>query len=118
MKEEESRGLEFPIEVGEWVDKSPEAKMWAYCLTLAIATAVGSCRDGDVNNTHGLRRRRLLRDRDRFWLMRDRRHCVGSCSWICELLGIERRRLIQHIFENRHILRRKPYALRVVYNDR
>lgn len=118
MKDEEAKGFDFPIEVGEWLQRNPEAKMWAYCLTLAIATAVGSCRDGDINNTHSLTRRRMFRDRDRFWLFRDERHYVGSCSWICELLGIDRERLIRHIIRNRHTLRRTPYRLRVVYNDR
>jgi hypothetical protein len=108
-KSPEDFRLVFPIEFGQLLKTQPEAKLWAYCLTQAIATAVGSYRTPDLER---------WASRDRWWLLRDKRHFVGSCSWICELLDIDRRRLIEHVVRNRHRLRRNPYQLRVQYNDR
>lgn len=93
----------FPVEVGEWLMKQPEVKLWTVCLAQAIASSVGLVRCNDL---------RRFRDRDRFWLMRDARHGVGSCSWICELLGLDRGRLISFVFKNRHVLRDSPYRMR------
>lgn len=95
----------FPIEVGEWLIRQPEAKMWAVCLSHAIAGAVGLIRTNDLNR---------YRAHDRYWLFRDKRHTVGSCSWICELLGISRQRLISYVWKNRHVLKNNPYRLRSV----
>lgn len=96
----------FPVEVGEWLMKQPEAKLWAVCLAQAIAGAVGLVRCREV---------RRWTNKDRYWLFRDERHRVGSCSWICETLGIDRKRLIRFVFENRHILRDHPYRMRSVH---
>lgn len=108
-QEEEVLKLIFPLEFGEYLRTQPEAKLWAYCLTHAIATAVGSFRTKDLQRWGG---------HDRYWLLKDKRHYVGSCSWICEVLGIDRKKLIVHVIRNRHTLKRNPYILRVQYNDR
>ncbi len=107
-KGQEEIKLIFPVEFGELIKKQPEAKLWAYCLTQAIATAVGSFRTKDL---------RAWGSRDRYWLLQDKRHYVGSCSWICEVLGIDRRKLIRHVIRNRHTLKKNPYVLRIQYND-
>lgn len=93
----------FPIEVEDVLMRQPEARMWAVCLAQAIAGSVGLIRCHDLRRYQG---------RDRYWLIRDRRHVVGSCSWICELLGIDRARLIKFVVSNRHVLRKHPYRLR------
>jgi|688.fasta_scaffold14037_12 hypothetical protein len=98
----------FPVEVGDHLMRLPEAKMWCYCLMQGIATAIGSYRTRDLRKTG---------KQDRYWFLRDNRHYVGSCSWICELLGVDRERLIRHVFKNRHLLRRHPCKLRISYND-
>lgn len=98
----------FPIEVGDYLLKLPEAKMWCYCLMQGIATAIGSYRTKDL---------RRHAQADRYWFLRDTRRYVGSCAWICELLGIDRKRLIRHVFVNRHYFRKNPCRLRISYND-
>jgi hypothetical protein len=85
----------------------PEAKMWAYCLSQAIANALGNPRGEEL---------RRYRDRDRFWLFRDDRRYVGSCQWVCDLLGISRRDLLNGVFKKRHYLRANPCKLRLYYN--
>lgn len=107
-EKDDNSKLLFPVEFGEYLRRQPEAKLWAYCLTQGIATAIGSYRTDDL---------RKWNSRDRYWLLRDTRHYVGSCSWICELLGIDRQRLIRHVIRNRHTLRKNPYQLRIQYND-
>jgi len=93
----------LPVEVGEWLWRQPECKMWAVCLAQAIAGAVGLVRCNDL---------RRYTSRDRYWLFRDKRHQVGSCSWICELLGVDRQRLIKYVWTNRHAIKKSPYRLR------
>ena len=100
--------LLFPLGVGEPLLKEPEARMWAYCLTQGIATALGSYRTTDLSRWGS---------QDRFWFLKDERWNVGSCNWICQLLGLDRKRLIRHVFKNRHTLRKNPYKLRIQYND-
>jgi hypothetical protein len=95
----------LPVEVGEWLIKQPEMKLWAVCLAQAIAGAVGLVRCHALANYTG---------RDRYWLIRDQRHQVGSCSWICEHLGIDRKRLVSWVIANRHVLRKNPYRLRSI----
>lgn len=98
----------FPIEVGEHLIRQPEAKMWCYCLMHGIATAIGSFRTKDLQKNA---------QQDRYWFLRDTRKYVGSCAWICELLGIDRKRLIKHVVRNRHFFRKHPCRLRISYND-
>lgn len=95
----------FPVEVGEWLIRQPEAKLWAVCLAHAIAGAVGLVRSNDL---------RRYRSRDRYWLLHDTGHYVGSCSWICELLEIDRKRLVNFVVKNRHVLRSNPYRMRSI----
>ena len=114
-KEEESVRLLFPVEFGELIAKQPEAKLWAYCLNQAIAIAVGARYFSD--NKYWRSRAKYLRSMDRFWLVSDRRRYVGSCAWICDMLGVDRKELIRHVFRNRHTLKRNPYVLRIQYND-
>lgn len=102
-KEEKIDFMTFPIEVGEEPISSPESRMWAVCLQHAIAGALGLVRSND---------HRKYCAQDRYWLIRDKRHCVGSCSWICELLGIDRRHIVNLVIEQRHFLRKHPYRLR------
>jgi hypothetical protein len=96
----------FPIEVGDWLIRQPECKLWAVCLAQAIAGAVGLVRSHDLAR---------FTAKDRYWLFRDQQHKVGSCSWICELLGVDRKRLISFVWTNRHILRNNPYRLRSLH---
>lgn len=95
--------MTFPIRLGEEQISSPETRLWAVCLTHAIAGAVGLWRSND---------HRKYTSQDRYWLIRDRRHCVGSCSWICELLGIDRQYIVDNVIRQRHSLRKNPYRLR------
>lgn len=108
VHEDEPLKFVFPVEVGEWLIRQPEMKLWAYCLNQGITTAIGSYRTKDLRRNGA---------NDRFWFFRDTRHYVGSCSWICELLGIDRTRLIRHVFKNRHVFRGRPCMLRVRYDD-
>jgi hypothetical protein len=95
----------FPIEVGEWLLRQPECKLWAVCLTQAVASCVGL-------RANDFRRHRHL---DRYWLFRDQRNCVGSCNWICDLLELDRKRLISFVYRNRHVLAGHPYRMRVFH---
>lgn len=98
-------GESLPIPVGDEVLRQPEARMWAVCLSQAICGAVGLVR------CHAVRK---YRGRDRYWLFRDRRNCVGSCQWICDLLEIDRKWLVAFVWKNRWVLRRNPYRLRSI----
>jgi hypothetical protein len=93
----------FPILSGEWDRKQPELKLWAVCLSQAIAGAVGLIRCNDLKYWY--------RD-DRYWLFRDKRNCPGSCQWICDVLEIDRKELLTFVWKNRHVLRKSPYRLR------
>lgn len=93
----------FPILSGEWDRKQPELKLWAVCLSQAIAGSVGLIRCNDLKYWY--------RD-DRYWLFRDKRNCPGSCQWICDVLEIDRKELLTFVWKNRHVLRKSPYRLR------
>jgi hypothetical protein len=93
----------LPIELGEREIRQPELRMWAVCLSQAIAGAVGLIRCDELKSYRSL---------DRYWLIRDKRQVVGSCNWICEMLGVSRAELVSFVWKNRHVLRRNPYRLR------
>jgi hypothetical protein len=93
----------FPIVSGDWDRRQPELKLWAVCLSQAIASAVGLIRCNDM---------RAWGDEDRYWLFRDQRRVVGSCQWVCEVLEIDRKELLTFVWKNRHVLRKSPYRLR------
>ena len=100
-----------PEEFGEILKEMiliPEARMWAYCLSQAIANALGNPRVVELAR---------YRERDKFWLFRDRRRHVGSCHWVCEFLGIERKKLLSQVFKYRHYLKANPCRLRIMYRD-
>lgn len=105
-----TRDLDYlPTESPDIIERmliNPEAKMWGYCLSQAIANALGNPRVEEL---------RRYRSRDRFWLFRDNRRYVGSCRWICELLGIDRRKLVIGVFKQRHHLKANPCKLRLYY---
>lgn len=108
MKYEEGRislRQPFPIELGDDLRRQPELKMWAVCLAQAIAGAIGLIRSNDLKR---------WREDDRYWLFRDKRTGVGSCQWVCDMLKIDRKRLITFVWKNRHVLRKNPYRLRSI----
>jgi len=95
----------FPLIVGEDGPNRPEVRMWTVCLSQAIATTVGLIRCDAL---------RLYRARDRRWLISDRRMDVGSCNWVCDVLGLDRKELVSFVWKNRHELRKDPLRLRSV----
>ncbi len=100
----------MPDEFGDIIGEMmviPEAKMWAYSLAQAIANSLGNPRVKELTK---------FKEKDRFWLLRDNRRYVGSCNWVCDLLGIDRRQLIRGVFKRRHELRANPCQLRIIYN--
>lgn len=100
----------LPVDSSDIINRmqiNPEAKMWGYCLSQAIANALGNPRVEEL---------RRYRHRDRFWLLRDNRRHVGSCQWICDLLGINRRDLVIGVFRKRHLLKANPCKLRLYFN--
>jgi hypothetical protein len=39
---------------------------------------------------------------------------VGSCNWVCDVLGLDRKELVSFVWKNRHELRKDPLRLRSV----
>ena len=95
----------FPLLVGEDAPNRPEVRMWAVCLSHAIATAVGLIRCDAL---------KFYQARDRRWLISDRRKDVGSCHWVCETLGLDRKKVVSYVWKHRHEIRKDPYRLRSV----
>lgn len=88
--------------------RTPELTLWTLCLIHGVAVSLGGYRSPKL---------RKIVPKDRFWLFRDNRRYVGSCAWICEQLGVDRGRLISHVFRNRHTFKKDPRRLRVIVND-
>lgn len=95
----------FPLHVGEAGPNQPEIRLWTVCLSHAIATTVGLIRCDAL---------KLYRARDRRWLISDRRVGVGSCNWVCDVLGLDRKELVTFVWKNRHALRKDPLRLRSI----